>query len=1214
MEKEGRTVGPIIRPGSLSLLRTPSSSSPSNPLSMRRLENGITSPLVFPHTNDTSSTVTTSDKRLSLQPENANSRSPTPTLPHIDGSEQFPEVPAVLPLLIKDIEILPPVLIGVVGVSQLSPTSLSSTPVDNDVIFISQPTDSPKSLSLLNPSGAPPPNTIGVVSSQGPIHSGLNSSKSSPLDLKVASPLASIFDSSLSQSISSTQNGVPCELSMEVDDSSNNDLQSVGPVTQENIVISDADFANQRIEVLSTTVWHSSLGFCINWPSELEAVRRELQRSKLTGALHREVALGRYIFWSWNTDWYICAGYYSTFEDNNDLELLLLVNNMCNTSVSSDWNEPACVMDLVLGDTLMKGARIKFKGIAESPSSPAFSSPARSWGSNKPCPLSETMYATADVILKMDIEYPPLMNTNATERDRMKYLRENCALKIHLKEFLFADASSDLPSIIFGPSSQGYHTPLFRANTVSIHKHDELQAFAAKSNIIIGIKEKSDRRHMARFDVSSKAFSHLLEAFETRILEISGTTTFWTPRPLVSIHTNRPTLPCDREMLSSWVLIGNIDPNIGKDPTTLAALPGWIRTVVEDGSRGDFSVDEDDLTTAFQATPSFIRPSNLGIEDHLCIRSLKVIKLSCPARVGVTLGGGSRLIRRVLANGKDAPFPIYLTKQFLSDEEASLLLASETTNIDACVMMARRLTKKTELDDLVRRAFKAAVESVLKCEVHVWLATARHQWNGPKSTEESFLIAAVSAREGGRTLGNTFPGFENSASFCKLAIGSLELECFRDLKAFINKPWKNSFQLTQVAEIGHVEPGLVMGDILRELVGYNSHNILGVVKCDPWSHTDRWDKWMLLVSSDGKDWDKDPRPPNWNKMGWTLSVKRPGSPIVNVSDSKKYVTLRWDSEGHSISKETIRLHPNLSAQTESESSSSTPSSGNVTKPKTNDGFKQVKSRKNQRNSLHANSSGTSIPMGKGHTPLPTTTASQATAHKKGPQVTIMTRQPSPTAIPHMGTSLPLNTSSDVGSVLPLVVAPTEEPDLRKTSITGLDLPIGGDARVYSMLSLPKMPSLNVVAPLAAASSPSKTWVPAISRNNEARKKIPRDFSKHSTTSTVEEVRKRLKLDTLPPEEKDCAIGDALFPLIANLDEFPQRIAGMIMEYSEVELLNLLADPKLLKTKVLEARGIINRHSFSNSITSWGGHDPDDPTQRESGEVNMGDRTNDQKRS
>ena len=214
----------------------------------------------------------------------------------------------------------------------------------------------------------------------------------------------------------------------------------------------------------------------------------------------------------------------------------------------------------------------------------------------------------------------------------------------------------------------------------------------------------------------------------------------------------------------------------------------------------------------------------------------------------------------------------------------------------------------------------------------------------------------------------------------------------------------------------------------------------------------------------------------------------------------------------------------------------------------------------------------------------------------------------------MGTSLPLNTSSDVSSVLPLVVAPTEEPDLRKTSITGLDLPIGGDARVYSMLSLPKMPSLNVLAPLAAASSPSKTWVPAISRNNEARRKIPRDFSKHSTTSTVEEVRKRLKLDTLPPEEKDCAIGDALFPLIANLDEFPQRIAGMIMEYSEVELLNLLADPKLLKTKVLEARGIINRHSFSNSITSWGGHDPDDPTQRESGEVNMGDRTNDQKKS
>jgi hypothetical protein len=56
------------------------------------------------------------------------------------------------------------------------------------------------------------------------------------------------------------------------------------------------------------------------------------------------------------------TGYYSTFEDNKDLELVTLLNNMSNTPIGTDWVEPPCVMDLVLGDTLLKLARIKFKG------------------------------------------------------------------------------------------------------------------------------------------------------------------------------------------------------------------------------------------------------------------------------------------------------------------------------------------------------------------------------------------------------------------------------------------------------------------------------------------------------------------------------------------------------------------------------------------------------------------------------------------------------------------------------------------------------------------------------------------------------------------------------------------------------------------------------------------------------------------------------------
>ena len=192
-----------------------------------------------------------------------------------------------------------------------------------------------------------------------------------------------------------------------------------------------------------------------------------------------------------------------------------------------------------------------------------------------------------------------------------------------------------------------------------------------------------------------------------------------------------------------------------------------------------------------------------------------------------------------------------------------------------------------------------------------------------------------------------------------------------------------------------------MGDILRELVGYNSHNILGVTKCDPRSHTDRWDKWMLLVSSDGKDWDKDPRPPNWTKMGWTLSVKRPGSPLLNVNDSKKYVTLRWDSEGHSVSKETVRLNHNISSQDGNTVDGAVRSPVPAESPldvNGDGGFMQAKSRRGNRNNLHGQSSGPSIPKGRGHIPLATGAVKPIQKRKKNPPITVLNRSlpvPSP---------------------------------------------------------------------------------------------------------------------------------------------------------------------------------------------------------------------------
>ena len=242
---------------------------------------------------------------------------------------------------------------------------------------------------------------------------------------------------------------------------------------------------------------------------------------------------------------------------------------------------------------------------------------------------------------------------------------------------------------------------------------------------------------MARFSVSPIAFINLIECFEKRIRELASSSSIWTPRLTASVQSHRPTIPVDREILSQYILIGNIDPKDFSSPESLARLPDMFRRVASSDFPG-CEVDEEDLVRSFTGSVSHIRPSSIGLDDSLCVRSTKVIKLKSPMRVGVTLGGGTCLIHRTQANASTEEHGIFFTRQFLSDSEAKLLLHAETSNLDITLVMARRLTKKTELDDLIRRSFKHALESILNCEVHVWVWTMRHRWNGENNTEESF--------------------------------------------------------------------------------------------------------------------------------------------------------------------------------------------------------------------------------------------------------------------------------------------------------------------------------------------------------------------------------------------------------------------------------------------------------------------------------------------
>ncbi len=176
---------------------------------------------------------------------------------------------------------------------------------------------------------------------------------------------------------------------------------------------------------------------------------------------------------------------------------------------------------------------------------------------------------------------------------------------------------------------------------MNTYSHVELEVLSSKPSVIIGLKEKNDTC-MARFEFSSNAFKHLLEAFENRIREISNQNSGWTPKTVASVHADRPSLPCDREFLSQYILVGNIDPNAFKTQESVALLRYKLLYCASYG--GISGADQDDLDHLKSGVVGHIRPSGLGLDDNLCVRSMKVVKLRTPARVGITLGGGLRIV------------------------------------------------------------------------------------------------------------------------------------------------------------------------------------------------------------------------------------------------------------------------------------------------------------------------------------------------------------------------------------------------------------------------------------------------------------------------------------------------------------------------------------------------------------------------------------------
>jgi hypothetical protein len=119
---------------------------------------------------------------------------------------------------------------------------------------------------------------------------------------------------------------------------------------------------------LIVTAWHASQGFCNEIPEDLEMLCREIEATGVSGAMHKEIHMGHYVYWSWKTCWTIAAGLLSTYEHKQDIPLLNTRKSHKLPPDCENWIEPASIMDLALGDALLSKARMAPSGSSFIPS------------------------------------------------------------------------------------------------------------------------------------------------------------------------------------------------------------------------------------------------------------------------------------------------------------------------------------------------------------------------------------------------------------------------------------------------------------------------------------------------------------------------------------------------------------------------------------------------------------------------------------------------------------------------------------------------------------------------------------------------------------------------------------------------------------------------------------------------------------------------------
>jgi hypothetical protein len=198
-------------------------------------------------------------------------------------------------------------------------------------------------------------------------------------------------------------------------------------------------------------------------------------------------------------------GFESSFGFKDDLPL---IGKMRGTNLLlTNWIEPSSAMETSLGDSLLSLTKLSFPDFTCSPlpTAPRARAPLNTH-------TTETMYEIGDLFLKLEFKFPFTFPTRDTIPARLEFLRNTSHL-LKIKEFKQATLSLLAPSIVFGESSNGYHSPLFRDTENQWHRFADLERLSSHAEAVIGFKNRG--QFMLRFAFSSLPFVNLLRRLES---------------------------------------------------------------------------------------------------------------------------------------------------------------------------------------------------------------------------------------------------------------------------------------------------------------------------------------------------------------------------------------------------------------------------------------------------------------------------------------------------------------------------------------------------------------------------------------------------------------------------------------------------------------------------------------------------------------------------